>query len=68
MTQEMFFDWMDGGDQYNDADKIAVEYLTKKYGSSKAKKIIKQYEFDGSNAFVEIVTEEPGFEKYIESI
>lgn len=68
MTQEMFYDWMDGGDLYNKADEIAKHYLVRKYGNTMAKKIIKKYEMDGSNAFVGIVLEEPGYQKYIDSL
>ena len=68
MTQEMFYDWMDGGDQYGEADEIAKRYLVRKYGNTMAKKIIKKYEMDGSNAFVGIVLEEPGYQKYIDAL
>lgn len=68
MTQEMFYDWMDGGDQYDKADEIAKHYLVRKYGNTMAKKIIKKYEMDGSNAFVGIVLEEPGYQKYIDTL
>lgn len=68
MTQEMFYDWMDGGAQYDEADEIAKRYLVRKYGNTMAKKIIKKYEMDGSNAFVGIVLEEPGYQKYIDAL
>lgn len=68
MTQDMFYDWMDGGEQYDKADEIAKHYLIRKYGNAMAKKIIKKYEMDGSNAFVGIVLEEPGYQKYIDAL
>ena len=64
----LFYDWMDGGEQYDKADEIAKHYLIRKYGNAMAKKIIKKYEMDGSNAFVGIVLEEPGYQKYIDAL
>lgn len=68
MTQELFYDWNDGGESFDKAEAIVNKYLASKYGSTKAKKIIKKYEYDGSKAFFDIVTEEPGYEKYIDAL
>ena len=58
MTQQMWYDWMDGGNTCELADEIANRYLEQKYGKDKAQKICDLYSFDGTNRYVDIVAGE----------
>lgn len=58
MTQQNWYDWIEGGETVQEADVIATQYLEQKYGKDKAQKICDLYSFDGTNRYVDIVAGE----------
>ena len=61
MTQQNWFDWVDGGDTTPEADKIVDQYLVQKYGEDQAEEIRNRYELDGTNRFVDTIAADLDF-------
>lgn len=56
MTQQNWNDWMEGGDTYAKANRLAKKHLENIYGKKAAAHIIKKYEGDGSNTLIDAVS------------